>query len=962
MGTFKVKLKYYIYGLVLGTVFAAFCQTICIECSLIDLNSFLSGTIIDMVFFVAFFAVRFLYIRRSQWKKISNWVYFQQPTYCFIFLTGFLIAVGFYKGILASYMPAIGSSEWKDIFQYVSLAILGGLAVIFATVQKNVLDSTGEKNEADYLMDREINNFKDDQFFEGQIDRFITEISNYKKACVFGIEGPWGVGKTSFVNLICKRLSEDRQNKIVIYKFDPLNYEDSSRVLRNFYTGLIAKIREEHFEPELEALLSSYMDKVVATVSEQNFYGIKVKFSNFDTSEERIIEKLEKALECCKYRILVVIDDLDRLDFLTIKKILFLMRHIFCFDKLQFIVCYDIENIIWSAQINLNSNNLDKEKIIEFMDKYVSDEYHLHLKKDAVKKYLSQLSNSIMATERVRISFWKDMIHGIEYILNSDEDENYQHFFSTPRRIKKILRQIARLSNKDWFKTNLYDFNNLDLLNLLLLYMYYPIQFHKLWTAETDGRRGKYSYTMDETVEQHLKRLQNSFDKMPYLAAFLFRQLFADKLILNNSRDEIYRRAAFNIPIYSSSGVLENDLRFIIFGEISSEYESHSLYKNIVMNELLLASSIEDVQHMFKKHQKHIIHLWDFIIGYEDNFMKHEQLNIPTIKYLIVAAIGQLSSYKLTLKIVSFHTKILIYIRFLLNDLAKRQDKQLIKFIFDSESEGVLFRLLSREPQSLALFYLFDALYLKGVIDIRTERNDIFPLNNVLICAAVGHLSNSMNIDEMAKIELRTISQSIYHFFKTAFGNRNLWNEFSDLPLDDIFEFNSELPREEQVIEQQRALFSLKLFILYQIGNLERGLAGYDLVGSEDNFGIRADFSQYLINQCFNIDLYHDSACFDFIEFMLISTSDVWIIRKFGNNQQNDSSLFTISPETLISLIDPNVLKNYWLQNREAIINNVIFDGRQFYVNQDTVLDARYVVDVIRYSLDDWTSGEQASQ
>ena len=395
MGTFKVKLKYYIYGLVLGTVFAAFCQTICIECSLIDLNSFLSGTIIDMVFFVAFFAVRFLYIRRSQWKKISNWVYFQQPTYCFIFLTGFLIAVGFYKGILASYMPAIGSSEWKDIFQYVSLAILGGLAVIFATVQKNVLDSTGEKNEVDYLMDREINNFKDDQFFEGQIDRFITEISNYKKACVFGIEGPWGVGKTSFVNLICKRLSEDRQNKIVIYKFDPLNYEDSSRVLRNFYTGLIAKIREEHFEPELEALLSSYMDKVVATVSEQNFYGIKVKFSNFDTSEERIIEKLEKALECCKYRILVVIDDLDRLDFLTIKKILFLMRHIFCFDKLQFIVCYDIENIIWSAQINLNSNNLDKEKIIEFMDKYVSDEYHLHLKKDAVKKYLSQLSNSI---------------------------------------------------------------------------------------------------------------------------------------------------------------------------------------------------------------------------------------------------------------------------------------------------------------------------------------------------------------------------------------------------------------------------------------------------------------------------------------------------------------------------------------------------------------------------------------
>lgn len=582
MGTFKVKSKYYIYGLVLGTVFAVLCQAIWTECSLIDLKSILSGTIIDMAFFAAFFAVRSLYIQRAQWKKLLR-RYFQQRAYCIIFLTGFLIAIGFYKVILAPYMAEIDFSKWGEIFQYVFLAISGGLAVTFATVKDTVSDSTGEKIDSDYLMDREINDFNDDKFFKGQIDRFITEISNYNKACVFGIEGPWGVGKTSFVNLVCKRLSEDKQEKIVIYKFNPLNYEDSSRVLRNFYTGLIAKIREEHFEPELEALLSSYMDKVVAAVSEQNFYGIKVKFSNSNTSEENVVEKLEKALECCKYRILVVIDDLDRLDFLTIKKVLFLMRHIFCFDKLQFIVCYDIENIIWSAQINLNSEVVDEEKIIAFMDKYISEEYHLHLKKDAIKNYLSQLSNSIMITERVRVSFWEDMIHGIEYVLNSNEGENYQRFFSTPRRVKKILRQIVRLSNKDWFKVNLYDFNNLDLLNLLLLYMYYPSQFHKLWTAETDGRRGKYSYTMDENVEEHyLKRLQNSFDKMPCLAAFLFRQLFADKLILNNSRDEIYRRAAFNIPTYSSRGVLENDLRFILFGETSPEYEAHSMYENIM--------------------------------------------------------------------------------------------------------------------------------------------------------------------------------------------------------------------------------------------------------------------------------------------------------------------------------------------------------------------------------------------
>lgn len=131
MGTFKVKSKYYIYGLVLGTVFAVLCQVIWIECSLIDLNSLLSGTIIDMAVFAAFFAVRFLYIRRSQWKKLLR-RYFQQQTYCFVFLMGFLIAIGFYKVILAPYMAEIDFFQWREIFQYVFLAILGGLAVTFA--------------------------------------------------------------------------------------------------------------------------------------------------------------------------------------------------------------------------------------------------------------------------------------------------------------------------------------------------------------------------------------------------------------------------------------------------------------------------------------------------------------------------------------------------------------------------------------------------------------------------------------------------------------------------------------------------------------------------------------------------------------------------------------------------------------------------------------------------------------
>ena len=966
MGTFKVKSKYYIYGLVLGTVFAVLCQAIWIECSLIDLNSLLSGTIIDMAVFAAFFAVRFLYIRRSQWKKLLR-RYFQQQTYCFVFLMGFLIAIGFYKVILAPYMAEIDFFQWREIFQYVFLAILGGLAVTFATAKENVSDSTGETNEADYLMDREINNFKDDKFFKGQIDKFITEISNYNKACVFGIEGPWGVGKTSFVNLVCKRLSEDKQNEIVIYKFNPLNYEDSNQVLKNFYTGLIAKIREEHFEPELESLLASYMDNVIAAVSEQNFYGVKFKFSYSDSDVENTIKKLEEALKHCQYKILVVIDDLDRLDFLTIKKIFFLMRNIFHFDNLQFIVCYDRENVICSAKINLGSENIDEERIIEFSDKYINRTYRLIFKRKKIRQYIQQLSKEIADSQNMGGTLWDSCVNAI---LNDCIDEQffyYQKFFGTPRRIKKIFQQLVLILQDSTQVDTRFDFEGIDLVNLLLIYLYYPTDFKKLYYAETGTKRGTYSFSYtvvkDKTKrDDKVNTVKRVIKNLSPGTQFLFEQLFANETKLSSfSYIQSYRRACFNDSTFlSQAGTLERYLRLIVFSELPMENQLYSTYIRIINDDILSAVTLNQLFDIFALYKSEEESLWKAIISCFNIAPMRNAFSAQILHNLIIVAVAQINNYRLESGLSGFRVILIAYIKYFLNELARRNANQTVDTLL--ENDGVLCRLLYRDSNGPALMNLFDALYLKGVLDIRTESNDIFPLNNALIYAAEGRSSDGMNPDQMAKIELRTISQGIYHFFSNTFGNRNLWDEFNNLALNDVFEFNSEFPQEEQVVEQQTALFGLKLFILYQVGNPKRGLAGYDLAGSEDHSGIRVDFSQYLINQCFNIDLYHDRACFDFIEFMLISTCDEWIIRKFGNNQPNASSLFTISPEALISLIAPDVLKDYWLQNRVAIINNAIFDGKQFYVNQDTIFNARYVVDVIRYSLDTWTSEEQASR
>ena len=365
---FKVKVKYCIYGMIWGIVGIFFLHSFWLTMSQCNLSEIMDYVVIVAWLLFAHMGVVMgmqYMIKHRYWPiRFRYWLmkcrYWQQPEYCVMFLLGIGLAVFTCETALSSFVQRTLTAVPIEIFKIIFLAF--PLIIVCSMIGRMIFRfqthrAEPETNTKDILAltDREITDFNDDKFFGNQIEKFIKEFNRYPGPCVFGIEGPWGVGKTSFANLCCKKLKEKHHDNIVIYKFNPLNYEDSSDVLKNFYTGLIAKIREGHFEPEVEALLDSYMETVISSVSMQYaFFKIVPKFFKSSKSEEAIIKKLNKALDVCNYDIVVIIDDLDRLDFLTIKKIFFLMRNIFRFKKLKFILCYDVENIIWSAKTHLN--------------------------------------------------------------------------------------------------------------------------------------------------------------------------------------------------------------------------------------------------------------------------------------------------------------------------------------------------------------------------------------------------------------------------------------------------------------------------------------------------------------------------------------------------------------------------------------------------------------------------------
>lgn len=966
---FKVKVKYCIYGMIWGTVGAFFSHSFLFIAFGWNLSEIMDFIIITTGILLACIGINMI---KEHIKGIKKYRW-QQPEYCVMFVLGIALSIGIYITALCPFirneLTAVPKEALKVIFLAFPLIIVCSMVVI-RSEEIHCAESGTNTDNADAtdttdilaLADQEITDFRDDKFFGEQVDRFVEAFNKHPWPCAFGIEGPWGVGKTSFTNLCCKKLKEKQHDNIVIYKFNPLNYENSSDVLKNFYTGLIAKIREEHFEPEVEALLDSYMDKVLAAISEQTIGNIKLKFCLSAKSEDQIMMNLEKKLSHLNYPIIIVIDDLDRLDFLTIKKIFFLMRNIFPFPHLKFIVCYDIASVTRSAEANLPGDKITEQWIVEFISKYINYTYRIYLKTTEIIQFVHAYAEALLNKSYPHsLDLWKKGNEAIRQICESTCFSNYQMFLGTPRRIKVFFYQLLRISNTKLYQ-NTDSFNGKDMIHLLLIYMYYPSDFRKIYDKETRGQDGIYSYSCSkERVDDHIKRLDREFKNFPYEEKYLFKQLFMDESVLKQPK-RFYFRACFNTFLgnfkLNTSGSLNDYLQLITLSEPPKEKPVYSNYISILRKDILPLKDKRLVDEVFSNHFSMAEDLWSVIIFNLDDSPFAEKFTVDLLKSLTLVAVGQLNQYKLSLGNTSFHYKLIKYIKILLNKLAEKNKDDAATFILGEN--GVLKEILKRTPKKMTMIYICDALYFRGIIDARVDRNHKLPLIEALIRYRRTNRPIPQDINDMAKIELRDISRRIYNFFKETFHGKSLWNEFKNLPLDEIQEYHSE-------DEKQLGLFSLKFFILNQIGSPTEGLSCYDLEDDEDKneiqtkfsgyieidkdkCGIQKDFSQYLVSDCFDIDKLGEEACFDFIEFMLISILGYeWSMNL--NNIQNNSKKFD---ETILThIMTPDKLKEYWETYQDTIINSSAFDGKKFYIDKEHIVDARRVRDIVAQSLDD---------
>lgn len=233
-------------------------------------------------------------------------------------------------------------------------------------------NTTAENNESgNSLADEPINDKTEDlldrgKFVEG-LKKHICETSS-QKASVFALYGKWGEGKTSVLNLLKKEIAAG--DGLLVYEFDPWYFDIGNSLTANFYHGL-ENLLEEHYV--LPKKIKDHLELYVYLLAKK-VAKIELPFKKTEAGNRPIElkKKMEEFIGSLDKRILVIIDDIDRLQadqILAVFRLVKLTGHI---KNMVFLLSFD-----WLQVISILGNQNQTGDAVRYLEKIV--QYPLHL-------------------------------------------------------------------------------------------------------------------------------------------------------------------------------------------------------------------------------------------------------------------------------------------------------------------------------------------------------------------------------------------------------------------------------------------------------------------------------------------------------------------------------------------------------------------------------------------------------
>ncbi|MEK4907409.1 KAP family P-loop NTPase fold protein [Niallia sp. FSL M8-0099] len=284
---------------------------------------------------------------------------------------------------------------------------------------------------SNYSSDSPVNDINQDRFNRYPFAQRISEIISNRtdpSSIVIGINGAWGEGKTSVFNFIEKEL--EFKEHIVILKFNPWRFVSEEIMLTNFFNELARSI-DKSLETNSEKLASfiNKFGKPIGTIVGKGEIvdGVASFFSGADLEELR--NRIEEALAKEQKRVVILIDDIDRLDKNEIHSLFRLIKLSADFQYTAYVLAFD-KDVVSSALQDRYSYG-DNLTGMSFLEKIIQIPLQLPLAEvDDLREFCVEDLNRILHDNKIELSdseasdFMYYFTGGLEL------------FFKTPRQVK----------------------------------------------------------------------------------------------------------------------------------------------------------------------------------------------------------------------------------------------------------------------------------------------------------------------------------------------------------------------------------------------------------------------------------------------------------------------------------------------------------------------------------------------
>lgn len=304
-----------------------------------------------------------------------------------------------------------------------------------------------------YTIDAPVNNPEQDKFkrwsFSQRVAQTIASRSD-PSSLVIGIYGPWGDGKTTVLNFIERKFKES--DEIICVKFNPWRFTDEASLIKGFFQALaeaIGKSIASHSEK-----VGKWLDKYSGALTPFTFnVGGFGGFGGFRFNPGQSIQALGKGLSSVELeelkkrvesllkdegkRVVVLMDDIDRLDKNEIQAVFKLVKLSADFDYTAYILAFDEEMVASALSERYGSGDIKAGR--NFLEKIIQVPLNLP-KADrlALLEYCMVGIEEVLKDANIQISEEQFRYHFLNHFI-----EGLEIRVKTPRMVKRYINALA---------------------------------------------------------------------------------------------------------------------------------------------------------------------------------------------------------------------------------------------------------------------------------------------------------------------------------------------------------------------------------------------------------------------------------------------------------------------------------------------------------------------------------------